>query len=254
MKRHPRRRQRDRGGQAADRRREARTPTAGRSRSRDLPAERAQARLRGLRGHRPRRRREPARDDARAAARGRASRPTARSWTRIPTPPSMDALGENDVRRDHHLDPPRDALRLAAPGPRRPPAQRAARPPGRARGGGPRRRARRRQAHPRGGQPDGRAASRCSSLLEAKAEEEPRRFIVIVPAAAARSRRRPDDAAERLAHMLKRARGRGARGGRPGGAPRPLHRDPERAPVLRARRHRHLDLPGDALGLAARRT
>ena len=62
------------------------------------------------------------------------------------------------------------------------------------------------------------------------------------------------DAHERLAHTLKRAPGRRPAGDRPGGAPRPLHRHPERAPVLRAGRHRHLDLPGDALGLAARAT
>ena len=35
--------------------------------------------------------------------------------------------------------------------------------------------------------------------------------------------------------------------------PRSLHGDDERAPALPRRRHRHLDLPGDALGLVARR-
>ncbi len=67
----------------------------------------------------------------------------------------MDAARRAGLRRDRRLDPSRDALRLAAPGPRGPararhPARR------RARGRRPRHRARRRQADARGRQPDRR--------------------------------------------------------------------------------------------------
>ena len=92
------------------------------------------------------------------------------------------------------------------------------------------------------------------NLLEAlkrKAAEEPRRFIVIAPQSAGERRggcqRAPGSHAEG-------ARGRRAAGHRPGDRPRPLHRHPERAPVLRTRRHRHLDVPRDAFGLAAQRS
>ena len=59
---------------------------------------------------------------------------------------------------------------------------------------------------------------------------------------------------ERLAHTLEELEDAGLQAIGQVAAPRPVHGDPERAAVLRAGRHRHLDLPRDALGLAARAT
>ena len=55
------------------------------------------------------------------------------------------------------------------------------------------------------------------------------------------------DAAERLAHTLKALEDAGLEAIGQVVAPRPVHGHPERAAVLRARRHRDLDLPRDAL-------
>ena len=74
-----------------------------------------------------------------------------------------------------------------------------------------------------------------------------------LPAGRRQRRRRATTPPRAARAHAQGARGRGPRGDRAGGPPRPVHRDPERAPVLRAGRHRDLDLPRDALRLAARR-
>ena len=91
--------------------------------------------------------------------------------------------------------------------------------------------------------------------LQKLASSEPagreRLFIFLVPIeggddlAAKRAR-------ARLAQVVDREGARDARG-RPDRRPRPLHGDDERAGLLRRRRHRHLDLLGDAIRLAPRR-
>ena len=81
--------------------------------------------------------------------------------------------------------------------------------------------------------------------LKKKASEGPRRFIVIAPQARVRIRRRRARAAR------EDARGAGGRRHprrRPGRASRPVYGNPECAPVLRARRHRHIHLPRDRSG------
>ena len=164
----------------------------------------------------------------------------------------MDALGEQDYDEiiiSTHPETRSGWLRQGLVD--RGPARHAA--PGRARGGRPRHRARRRQAHARGGQPDGRRRGSCSTCCERKAERGAAALHRDLPAVRRQRRRRETTPHERLAHTLKELEDAGLRGDRPGGPPRPVHGDPERAAVLRAGRHRHLDLPRDALGLAARR-
>ena len=80
-----------------------------------------------------------------------------------------------------------------------------------------------------------------------KSREGNHLFTVIVPASG--GARRPSRATRAPAEA---AFGRGDPGGRPGRAPRPVHRDPERDAVLRRGRHPDLDIRGRALGLAAR--
>ncbi len=101
-------------------------------------------------------------------------------------------------------------------------------------------------AHARRGEPDGRVRA----APRADRREEPRGRTTgsrsIVPASGGSG-----DPHERLAHLLKRLSDEGIQAVGQVGPPGPVHRDPERDAVLRRRRHRHLDVRGRALGLAA---
>src|ERR671922_2845021 len=122
----------------------------------------------------------------------------------------------------------------------------------RARGGGSRRRTGRREAHAGRGQSDGRRAG-AARAPEAQGGRGAAAIHRDLPAVGRRRRSGRRRTRAPGPHPARARTGR-ARRDRAGGAPRPLHRDPERAPVLRARRNRDLDLSGDPLRVDAERS
>ena len=212
------------------------------------PQSRAQARLRDLRRRRARRRREPAGHDHRPAQggghrghrRGHGPRPLlgdhgrarrATTTTRSSSPPTPRPARAGCARTwsracEQASPPARSSTWWWTSTPTRTSATRTLVVANQTVGGQP-----------------------LIDQLKELAEEGQRRFIVISPQSGeddGRRRRAPG------AHA-RAARGGGPEGDRPGHPPRPLHRDPERARLLRHRRDRDLHLPRDALGLAARR-
>ena len=217
---------------------------------RRLPAEPAQARLRDRRRRRCARRPRTGSKLTIAQLREVGIEAAGEVMDHDPYGATMDAHRRVRRRRGHHLDPPRDALGLAAPRPDRPRPrrQRAAR---RARRRRPRRRPRRGHAHARRRQPDRRrrAADRPAQGQGRRVRRH--RFIVIVPQSGVERRRRATSASP---HMLERLEDEGLDGDRPG------HADADPFTAIQNALHFYAvdeivisTFPGDPLGLAAQR-